>query len=74
MSHTELWPKRVGDSGALLEQEPYSSLVSADREGGVAILRVLVGVSSRVCTLGEAPGIRFEEFDPEHRGPPFLPP
>lgn len=34
MSHTEFWLKRVGDSGALLEQEPYSSLVSADREGG----------------------------------------
>lgn len=69
MSHIEFWLKSAGDLGAMIEEEPYLYLVSADREeGGVAILCVLVGVTSTACTLGEAPGICFEEFDPEHPG------
>lgn len=39
----------------------------------MAVLSVLVGVTSRLCDLGGAPGIYLEEFDPGHPGAAFLP-
>lgn len=74
MSHKEFWLKSAGDLGAMIEEEPYLYLVSADREeGGVAILCVLVGVSSTACTLGESPGICLRSLTQSIQGPPFLP-